>query len=77
MLTHYPYIGSVGVSLIEPPFVDFELPLGGVDVMALPMLRGVVRMATKLVSRQFVVFPRCEKSSSLQLSLRFLFQGSL
>ncbi|KAF6259938.1 hypothetical protein COO60DRAFT_1700585 [Scenedesmus sp. NREL 46B-D3] len=58
MLPHYPYLGSVGVSLIEPPFVDFELPLGGIDVMALPMLRGAVRMATQLAARQYVVFPR-------------------
>jgi Ca2+-dependent lipid-binding protein len=58
LLTHYPYIGSVGVSLIEPPFVDFELPVGGADVMALPMLRGVVRIATQLLSRQYAVFPR-------------------
>jgi Ca2+-dependent lipid-binding protein len=58
MMAHYPYLGSVGVSLLEPPHVDFELPVGGVDVMALPMLRGVVRMATQLAARQFAVFPR-------------------
>jgi Ca2+-dependent lipid-binding protein len=55
---HNPYLGSVGVTLLEPPHVDFELPVGGVDVMALPMLRTTVRTATRLAAHQFVVFPR-------------------
>jgi Ca2+-dependent lipid-binding protein len=58
MMAHYPYLGSVGVTLLEAPHVDFELPVGGVDVMALPMLRTVVRAATRLAAHQFVVFPR-------------------
>jgi hypothetical protein len=32
--------------------------VGGVDVMALPLLRGVVHAAMQLAARQFAVFPR-------------------
>lgn len=61
LLDHMPYIGSAGVSLIEPPFVEFELPvhwLGGVDLMALPLVRGLFRLGLRLASRQFAVYPK-------------------
>jgi Ca2+-dependent lipid-binding protein len=56
-----PYIGSAGISLIEPPFVEFELPvhaLGGLDILALPGIRGLFRMGLRLASRQFLVYPK-------------------
>jgi Ca2+-dependent lipid-binding protein len=56
-----PYIGSAGISLIDPPFVEFELPvhaLGGLDVLALPGIRGLFRLGLRLASRQFLVYPK-------------------
>lgn len=61
LLDHPPYIGSAGLSLIEPPFVEFELPvraLGGIDVMALPGIRGLFRLGLRLAARQFAVYPK-------------------
>jgi hypothetical protein len=49
------------VSLIEPPHVDFELPvglLGGLDVMALPGVHGAFRLATQLAARHYAVYPK-------------------
>lgn len=61
LLPHYPYVGAVGVSFIEPPHVNFELPvglLGGLDVMALPGIYGAFRLATQLAARQYAVYPK-------------------
>lgn len=61
LMPAFPYVGAVGVSLLEPPHVDFELPvglLGGLDAMALPLVRGVFRLGARLAARQLAVFPR-------------------
>lgn len=61
LLTFMPYVGSVGLSLLEPPHVDFELPigvLGGLDLMALPLIRGVFRLGIRLAARQYAVYPK-------------------
>jgi hypothetical protein len=46
---------------MEPPHVECELPLaplGGVDVLAVPGVRGLWRAAVRLLSRRFAVFPK-------------------
>jgi len=61
LLDHPPYAGSVGVSLMEPPFIEFDLPvaaLGGLDLLALPGIRGLFRLGVRLAARQFAVYPK-------------------
>eukprot|EP00775_Hariotina_reticulata_P004857 gene4857-5102_t len=61
LMTFMPYVGSVGLSLLEPPHVDFELPVGaldGLDLMALPFVRGAFRLGARLAARQFAVYPK-------------------
>eukprot|EP00878_Enallax_costatus_P045056 GHUV01053918.1.p1 GENE.GHUV01053918.1~~GHUV01053918.1.p1 ORF type:complete len:137 (-),score=29.26 GHUV01053918.1:62-472(-) len=61
LLAYFPYIGEVGVSLMEAPHINFELPigmLGGLDMMALPGIYGAMRLATRLAAKQFAVYPK-------------------
>lgn len=61
LLPSYPFLGALGITLLEPPHIDFELPvaaLGGLDLMALPFVRGTFRHAVRLAARQYVVFPK-------------------
>eukprot|EP00879_Flechtneria_rotunda_P002198 GHRR01002384.1.p1 GENE.GHRR01002384.1~~GHRR01002384.1.p1 ORF type:complete len:790 (+),score=300.17 GHRR01002384.1:1478-3847(+) len=61
LMTDFPYVGSVGLSLIEAPHVEFELPvsaLGGLDVMALPLVRFAFHFGARLAARQFLVYPK-------------------
>lgn len=60
-----PYAGAVGLSLLAPPHVEFEAPLppclpllGGLDVLALPGVRGLFRMGLRLAARQLLVYPK-------------------
>lgn len=53
-----PYAGSVGVSLVEPPHIEFEVPFFGVDLLALPGVRGLFRLGLRLASRQLLVYPK-------------------
>jgi hypothetical protein len=104
LLEEFPYAGSLSVSLMSPPHVDFELPLrlpsifhphlqsgksstttaagaaafawaqrkggeggGGLpaappaelDLMALPVVRGLFHAAVRLAAQRAVVYPRC------------------
>ena len=50
---------------LQQPHLEFELPLpaslplaGGLDLLALPGVRGVFRLGLRLASRQFLVFPK-------------------
>lgn len=46
---------------MEPPHVEFDLPLhtlGGVDLMSLPGVRGLFRLGLRLASRQLLVYPK-------------------
>lgn len=58
LLDHMPYAGSVGVSLVEPPHIEFEVPFFGVDLLALPGVRGLFRLGLRLASRQLLVYPK-------------------
>jgi hypothetical protein len=50
----------------QQPHLEFELPLpaslplalGGLDLLALPGVRGAFRQGLRLASRQFLVFPK-------------------
>ncbi len=47
-----PCIGGVSISLLKVPHVDFSLCLmRGVDIMALPIVKDVVKLATKVRGR--------------------------
>lgn len=61
LLAYFPYVGEIGISLMEAPHINFELPigvLGGLDLMALPGIYAGMRLATKIAAKQFAVYPK-------------------
>uniref|UniRef100_A0A7R9V5U8 C2 domain-containing protein n=1 Tax=Chlamydomonas euryale TaxID=1486919 RepID=A0A7R9V5U8_9CHLO len=53
-----PCVGGVAISLLRVPHVDFKLSIiGGVDLMALPVIKDGVRLALRLALNQLMVLP--------------------
>lgn len=53
-----PCAGGVTISLLEEPFVDFELNvLGSPDIMAMPGVPLAVRSAIKVIAGNMLVYP--------------------
>lgn len=59
IMDHYPFIGSFSLTLMHPPYIDFDFPLGGLDVMSLPLVRDTFQFATRLVAKRIIAYPRC------------------
>ncbi|KAG1680815.1 hypothetical protein FOA52_008148 [Chlamydomonas sp. UWO 241] len=53
-----PCIGGVSISLLRVPHVDLSLSLfGGVDLMALPIIKDAMRLGLKMAMEKLLVLP--------------------
>ncbi|CAG9466560.1 unnamed protein product [Pedinophyceae sp. YPF-701] len=61
-----PCLGAVHVSLLEQPYIDFDVKiLGNTDVMSLPFVGYLARQAIEGVLQEMVVYPNSHSSDIL------------